>query len=74
MTIITKNVPIPKDLRGRPCKYPWYHMDVNDSFLMPPGTTTLQAHTACNNVNSRHDLKFRAVKQADGRYRIWRIK
>ena len=36
---IDKNVPIPKDARGRQSKYPWGEMKTADSFFVPTKTS-----------------------------------
>ena len=70
---IEKGIPIPpvKHGGGASAKWPWDHMEIGDSFLMPArkmSTVSSQITT----VSRRLGRKF-AARAVDGGARVWRV-
>lgn len=66
---IEQNIPLPKHTTGRPPKYPFRDMEVNDSIEFKEGT--VNASRAAYMYGQRNDKKFTAI-MTDGVLRIWR--
>ena len=66
---IEKNFPIPPGRRGRPVKYPWYSMEIGDSFLPTEKCARATAYAA----SQRYAPKKFIYRKVDGGGRIWRI-
>lgn len=72
---IDKNISIP-DLPprrggdGRPAKYPWKHLKVGDSFILPaPNLPNARAHASAASI--RYGKRF-VVRKHRGEFRVWR--
>lgn len=72
--IIETNIPIPKT--GRPTKWPFSKMKVNESVLVK-GTACNAAncpgYNAAKQVERKTGMTFVGRAQGDGTVRIWRI-
>ena len=82
---IIKGRPLPKEIGergtgkiGRPPKYPWWDMEIGDSFLVPPGEAS-KVSVSATNKNKLAALKgwphlFRVRKdKEDGQYYCQRV-
>lgn len=67
---IETGVPMPTKGRGAPRKYPWYEMNVGDSFLVP-GKTHKRWHATAK-AERLTGFKF-SVRTVEGGVRVWRI-
>lgn len=78
---IEEGIPVPPRA-NRPAgesKYPFVHMEVGDSFLVPVDSTTGDTTTkargrvvqACTKASKRYDVKFIA-RVVSGGVRVWR--
>ena len=63
---IEKGIPIPPKRGGM--KYPWNKLEVGDSFIGGKDALTTSLY------GKRLGMVFASRKQADGTYRIWRVK
>jgi hypothetical protein len=73
MREIDKDVPMPVwGRRGSQRIYPWVEMEIGDSFILPYWNSN-SAHAAARQASIRYGKKFRAHKNGDGRFRIWRV-
>lgn len=68
---IEKNIPVPSAKSFRE-KYPFKHMDVGDSVLIPAGARWKAAANAAWMVGYRDGKKFTSRSTPEG-MRIWRI-
>ncbi len=66
---IDKNVPMPTSQANS--KYPFWDMDVGDSFLID-GNEVQSVRNASHMCGKRNEMKFTVRKTAEG-YRCWRI-
>ena len=64
---IEKDVPMPK--AGRPAKYPYATMNINESVVVDSHAAADAAHSYSNHS----DKKFAYRKCKEG-YRVWRVK
>jgi hypothetical protein len=81
MFTIDEGIPVPPRASRSPgeSKYPFVHMEVGDSFLVPVdaanGDTTTKARgriaQACTKASKRYDVKFIA-RAVSGGVRVWR--
>lgn len=62
---IESNVPVPR-------KYPFEHMKVGDSFLIPDGMARTTVSVAAGRYAAKHKMKF-TVRQTPQGFRCWRI-
>ena len=68
---IEKGVPIPTAvLKQYESKYPWYKMEVGNSFFVPDGDLNKCRAAARPKVNRTG--RFKAVR-VDGGVRVWRV-
>ncbi len=65
---IEKGVPLPQTSAYR--KYPFGEMGIGDSFV----DSQKRACSAARAFGSYHGIRFTTRKQADGQYRIWRLR
>ena len=63
---IDKGIPLPK-------RYPFEHMQVGDSFVIPPNTHRTTVSIAAKRFGDKHGVKFATRKLPDGTLRCWRI-
>lgn len=70
---VDKKIPVPTHdgILGRPRKYPWLEMKIDDSFVViGGGHAAVRSAMSC--ANRRYDRKFISRKVAGG-VRIWRV-
>jgi hypothetical protein len=74
MVKIEKNIDMPPGPgSGRPMKYPWLDMEVDQSFVLPaPNIANARAH--CTGANSRYAPRKFSVRFYKGEFRVWRVK
>jgi hypothetical protein len=79
---IEKGIPIPTH-RGENSKYPFFEMDLNDSFEVQVGNTTPEKiaasirncyHNICRNNKDFKNKKFTIRVTSNTTVRCWRIK
>ena len=74
---IEKNIPITKNGAGKPCKYPFSKMEVNDSLIFGEYTKhnmSLAANAPRNwAAKANPTWKFVTRKTEDNKIRIWRV-
>jgi hypothetical protein len=76
---IEKNVPIPEKVykggKGRKPKYPWFEMEVGDSFFVPNPPRQKNGHIApITSVPSKRYAPKRFVYRKEGEgVRVWRV-
>ena len=63
---IDKGIPLPK-------RYPFEHMEVGDSFAVPPGVSRTTVAIAAMRYGRDHDMKFTVRMMTDRSLRWWRI-
>ena len=69
---IEKDICMPKGMRGRPPKYPFRDMEVGDSFVVLNKGSSI--HSVCKEASDSLSPKvFKARKEIDFKYRVWRI-
>jgi hypothetical protein len=68
---IEKGIKLPERSGANATKYPWAHMEIGDSFLMPTQKPSLARSGACS-AGKRYGMKFRTAQEAGG-IRVWRI-
>lgn len=76
MISIDKGIPVPKNNRGRPAKYPFASMDIGDSFVSDgdgSNTSGCKAYNAARQYGRAHGMKFSGRKEGEGKVRIWRV-
>lgn len=66
---IDKDIPIPANRRGRPCKYPWKELEVGDSFVFTGKTCPLHYWQ----IITRHRYASMLINKGDGLMKQWRI-
>lgn len=71
---ITTGLPIPAQSNnhktiGRPFKYPFFAMEVGDSFVSEKSCV----RSAASIYGKRYNLKFTTRSQSDGTTRVWRV-
>ena len=74
MYVVERNVPISEKMVHGNTKYPFYRMEVGDSFLArveDTGTIPRVRAAACM-YGQMHRMKFR-TRTVDGGIRVWRI-
>jgi hypothetical protein len=67
---IEKGIPIPPRRCGRKPRYPFGQMEIGDSVIVE----IISGARAATTYGRRHGKKFQSEKQADGKYRVWRVK
>ena len=70
MIEIEKNVPIIRNQRGVPSKYPWSSMEVGDSFFVRGAKITTMSH-ARHDAGKRTGFTF-ISRTVEGGVRVWR--
>lgn len=69
---VEKGIPMPEmKSHSSRRKYPWYEMEVGDSFAFPEGTTMAKALTTASS-QSKNGREFKS-RRVDGGIRCWRI-
>jgi len=71
---IIKNVPPPVGGAGRPYKYPFAELDINDSFIAEASYQSLHKCAARYVKQHASHKQFQCKKLEDGRTQVWRIK
>lgn len=66
---IEKGVPMPHGRIGWATKYPWYEMNIGDSFVASGGARSGLSHMA-----KATGFKFTSRKIGENEFRIWRVK
>jgi len=76
MITIDKDIPLPSVKLGRPHKYPWTTMEVDDSFLVSqPGSKRLSLAAQGNKWARGLNIENRFTQQfGESGLRVWRIK
>lgn len=63
---IDKKVPLPR-------RFPFEHMQVGDSFAVPPDVKRPAVTVAAMRFGRKHGMKFTVRQVADKTFRCWRI-
>lgn len=69
LPLLNSKIPVPK---RRGYEWPFRHMKVRDSFLVPKWMPDYRARNAASNYGRRHGMKFTTRITSDG-LRVWRI-
>jgi hypothetical protein len=76
MYAIEKGIEIPEGTMGRPKKYPWHTMEVNDSFLVPlaehESPKIKKVRASLHAISATHKPKKFAIRIVEGGVRCWR--
>lgn len=64
---VDKGIPLPK-------RYPFEHMEIGDSFALPPGIPRTTVSIAAMRYGRDRDMKFTIRLMPDRSYRCWRVK
>lgn len=64
---VDKGIPLPK-------RYPFEHMEVGDSFAVPPGVARTTVAIAAMRYGRKHGMRFVTRMMPDRSYRCWRVK
>ena len=73
---IEKGIPMPPSKRGRPSKYPWVELEIDESFFVPANGVPLKR--VQQRLNPARHIPFgrkfvsRQMPKEDG-VRVWRI-
>lgn len=68
---IDKNVPMPKEKRGKPCGYPWRQMEIGDSFFVSE-----KGYSGFHTWTKRLGIKISIRKVTENGVtgvRVWRV-
>jgi hypothetical protein len=71
LPLIDKDLPIPQTRSLK--KYPFQHMAVGDSFLMPEGMKRQTLSVAAKRYGDKHKMKFVTRMTEDKQIRCWRV-
>jgi hypothetical protein len=73
---IDKNIPIPVSNSGRPSKWPFSKMEINESVLVDGQscmTSKCPGYNAAQQIARNHGKKFIGRYEGGNKVRIWRI-
>ena len=77
MLKVQKNIPMPDIPHnvGRPRIYPWYEMEIGDSFLVPTDNARMKKHVVKTGIDkmAKKGLIFE-LRVVEGGIRVWRTK
>lgn len=71
---IEKGIPVATGSKKGTSKYPWFEMEVGDSFVVPEGEVQRIRSAAQQHCIRYEPRDFKVRKTDEGVYRCWRLK